>query len=194
MWGYQLINGAYGQTPNNPPALLQQLLRNQFGTSAISVENRAVPGATLEDRIAGSVVYDKPFSVSIAQEPAKIVLLNFAINDSNPGNNESPALFQNDLLEFIALAWAQGKIVVLEEPNPVTNPVYANLATYSLVIDNVAQTMNVPLVKQYAYIQSLPNWQSMLTDGGHPNDALYAIKAQREADVIGPIVKSLLRN
>jgi lysophospholipase L1-like esterase len=55
----------------------------------------------------------------------------------------------------------------------------------------VATQMNVPLVTQFDYIQSLPNWQSMLTDGVHPGDQLYAIKAQREYDVIAPLVKSL---
>lgn len=66
-----------------------------------------------------------------------------------------------------------------------------NVAAYVTVLRNVAQANQVTLIAQYDYIASLPNWQAMLTDCLHPNDALYAIKAQREAAVLGPMVQAL---
>jgi hypothetical protein len=61
------------------------------------------------------------------------------------------------------------------------------------VIDDVAQQRGVALIRQYAYIQTLPNWKAMLADGIHPTDALYAIKGQREAAVLGSIVAGLMQ-
>jgi lysophospholipase L1-like esterase len=190
MWGYQKINGVVGRTSAPVPALLQSALQAQYG-SAVTVNDNAISGTTLGQRMNGQAGFT-PYAQEVTTYKANIVIENFAINDSLTWNSESPADFQNYLVSFIAASQAAGRVVVLEEPNPMADPAYnAALALRVQVIDDVAKQMNLPLVKQFDYIQSLPNWKTLLTDGVHPTDALYAIKAQRELDVVGPIVKSL---
>ncbi|KLU27800.1 hypothetical protein EOS_02475 [Caballeronia mineralivorans PML1(12)] len=86
---------------------------------------------------------------------------------------------------------AAGKIPVLEEPNPMCAPAVVNMPAYKGPMAKLAAQRGVLLIKQYDYILSLPNWQSMLFDCIHPTAAMYAIKAQREADQISALVKSL---
>ncbi|MFM0022204.1 SGNH/GDSL hydrolase family protein [Paraburkholderia azotifigens] len=183
MYGYERVNGVLVQTQNNAPALLQSSLRAQYGAT-VSVKNDGVGGSTIAQRLNGTVPYTAPYTPDSSQ----IVIGNWALNDA--AQSVDVQQFQSSIVQFVTLVRAAGKTVVLEEPNPSTT--VANLGAYVAAIDYVATQMNVPLVQQYVYIQSLPGWQSMLTDGVHPNDAMYAIKAQREADVIGPIVATLL--
>jgi len=192
MKGYTFVNGAYIVSPNNAPAVLQQLLQATYGPT-VTVENDGVIGATLGERINGYVLYSEAFSTALQSMTAQIVIENFAANDVYSNNQETPTSFEGYLLDFVTEAQAAGKTVVLEEPNPFTAPEYANMPQYVAIIDNVAAQLNLPLVKQYDYIQTLPNWQSLLSDGGHPTDALYAIKAQREYDVVAPIVSSMMQ-
>lgn len=194
MYGFQTSDNFQKswQTANNPPALLQAQLQAQFGT-VVTVINNGVPGATLGERMDGLAGVTS-YAQQIAAQTAQVVIVNFAINDANPGNayHETPDQFRNYLIQFIATSQAAGRIVVLEEPNPVTDPtINAAIANMVQVTDQVALQMNLPLVKQYDYILSLPNWQTLLIDGVHPTDALYEVKEQREADVVLPIVQKL---
>jgi lysophospholipase L1-like esterase len=190
MWGFRPVNGGAVQVDGNPPALLQAALQQQFGP-LVTVQNNAIPGMTMANRLEGTAPYSQPYSAWATSDHANIVIENFSLNDDTVTNNESPEMFQNYLVQFVSDSQAAGKTVVLEEPNACWN-CPATLVNYVNVIDSVALQMNLPLVKQYDYTMSLPNWQSMLVDGIHPNDALYALKAQREADVIGPIVQHLM--
>lgn len=197
-WGQSFTNGTYAQTPNASPVELQIALQLAYGPT-VTVTNGGVGSSTLGSQINGTL----PNTITLAQvlqgSAAQIVTLNFGINDSAPYGNETPTQFQAYLEQSIDAIRALGKTPVLEEPNPVGVPTYAGanattysqLATYVAVIDAVAAEKNVALVQQYAYVQSLPDWQSMVTDGVHPNDALYKIKAEREAAIIGPIVASM---
>lgn len=192
MLGTEQVNGQYVQTANSAPAVLQSLLQKQFGPN-VTVENRGSGGSTIADRMNGTPNwYAQPFSTSVKSEPAQIVIGNWALNDSGPQHGESAQQYQSYLVDFVTQARAAGKIVVLEEPNPMT--AVTPLKDYIDALNNVAMQMNVPIIHQYQYILSLTNWQSLMSaDGAHPLDALYAIKAQREADVIAPIVASLMK-
>ena len=182
MWGTLVNNGVASQSTNPPTARLQTLLRAQLGPN-VTVENHAQPGSTIENALNGVAQYKTPYTPG----PEQIVIANWALNDLF--QFVDVATYRNSLMQFVTQVRAAGKVVVLEEPNPETTPL--DVAPYVQAMDDVAAQMNVPLVKQFDYIKSLPNWQSMLGDGIHPNDDLYAIKAQREADVLAPIVKSL---
>lgn len=184
MWGYQVVNNAAVQSPNNVPVELQKML-------GVPVINNAIPATTVCERLSGDAPYKAPLSAELATNAAQIYIGNWAINDSSMHIGEPLATFQGCLVEFVTQVRAAGKTVVLEEPNPVTNATFPALADYVAAIDYVATQMNVPLVRQYSYIQTVPGWQSMLTDGIHPNDAMYLIKAQQEAIVLAPIIKSL---
>jgi acyl-CoA thioesterase-1 len=179
MHGYQWINGAPYHTQNCEPCVLQRLLWAIF-PGGVGTENNGVDGTT--------VLMWQAIHTPYTTDKSKIVIGNWGINDAWQGVS-SPDQYQSQLVEFVTEVRAAGQIPVLEEPNPTTQG--DNLAEYVEKMDYVALQMNVPLVQQYNYILSLPNWVSMLTDGIHPGDALYAIKAQREFDVISPIVKSM---
>jgi acyl-CoA thioesterase I len=200
MWGQQSnpVLGTAWQTPYNAPALLQQNLQSYVGT-CVTVANNAVSGTDLGNRLFGTGndagLAPPTYQAFLPTTSAQVVLENFALNDANPGNqwNEDPSTFQWYLVVFITETVKAGKIPALEEPNPTSIAAWnAVLPTYVNVIDNVAAQYNVPLVKQYDYISSLPNWQSMLIDGLHPTPALYELKASREATVVLPIVQALM--
>ncbi|WP_176077509.1 SGNH/GDSL hydrolase family protein [Burkholderia dolosa] len=191
IWGYAgtAADGSYIQSQNAPPAILQALLQSSTGAQ-VTVQNNAVVGARISQSIAGSFPYTEPFQNRISRNSAaQIVLADYAINDSYKG---SLTQYMSDLTWWIDAVRAAGKIPVLEEPNPVCSTTYPDVGQFRSAMVSVAQSKNVPVIQQWDYILSLPNWQSMLRDCVHPTDELYKIKAQREADALAPLVKSLL--
>jgi lysophospholipase L1-like esterase len=179
---------------------LQIDLQAQLGPTVTVVAN-AHSGATLANLLTGNG-FPEDFAAYLAKDKSQIVVENFGINDNV---KTSPDEFRAELIQFIALMRAAGKIPVLEEPNPLCDPtappsqnvewVWSNrtISTFVDIIDSVAAQQGVPVVKQYSLVKALPNWCSMMSDGwGHPSRALYAIKAQNEAAVLAPIVKGLL--
>jgi lysophospholipase L1-like esterase len=187
MCGYRITNGIGVCRPAvAPPTVLQGLLQQKFGNT-VTVQGNGVPGTIINQDLNGSSI--APLATRLAASSAKIVLEDFGINDSA---RATPLSFRADLNVWIDTVQAMGKIPVLEEPNPTsfTNPALDQIVA---VIDDVAQLRSIALVQQYSYIKSLPDWQTMLADGVHPTDALYAIKGQREAVVLEPIVAKLMQ-
>lgn len=194
MLGIEKVNGDRYYTPNTAPADLQKDLQTTLGAT-VTVVNNGIGGSTIDNRLTGSNGYASPWGTFLASDSAQIVISNWGINDANttPGVGESVDQFRADLLSYIQLAQQRGKTVVLEEPHPVCDNTHPDLAQYVAVIDDIAAQQGLPLVQQYQYVLSLPNWQSYLSqDCIHPgDDRLYALKAQREAQVLGPIVQQL---
>ncbi|MBP0594360.1 SGNH/GDSL hydrolase family protein [Paraburkholderia sp. LEh10] len=193
MWGYQTSDAftRSWQSPNNPPALLQAALQARFGPHVI-VQNNGVPGATLVDRERGTNGYALPYAQWAATSPARIVIVNFALNDADNHLKESPENFRANLVRFIEESKRAGRIVVLEEPNPVDYAVNKTIVPrYVAVVDEMAKHYRLALVRQYAYIGAIRNWRSLLIDHVHPTDALYRLKAQRQREVLEPIVAKL---
>jgi hypothetical protein len=60
-------------------------------------------------------------------------------------------------------------------------------------IDSVAVQYNVPLVTQYDELLAVPNLCSHFTQGIFPDNTVLAMKAQRQAEVLQPIVESLMK-
>jgi lysophospholipase L1-like esterase len=48
-------------------------------------------------------------------------------------------------------------------------------------MDRAAEQLNVPLVPRYYRIMAMPNWETLLSDGLHPNAQGYAVKAAETA-------------
>jgi lysophospholipase L1-like esterase len=194
MWGYQTSDGfkKSWQSPNNPPALLQAALQARFGARVI-VQNNGVPGATIVDRERGINGYGQPYSQWVATSPAHIVIVNFALNDADNHVKEPPAAFRAHLMRFIEESRGAGRIVVLEEPNPVDYAVNRTIVPqYVAVVDELAKRYGLALVRQYAVIGAMHDWRSLLIDGVHPTDALYRLKAERQREVVEPIVAKLI--
>ncbi|WP_321955261.1 SGNH/GDSL hydrolase family protein [Paraburkholderia bannensis] len=188
IWGYTgMSSGIPVQSPNNPPKIVQSILQGELGSSVTTLNN-AVNGTTVANSLYGQG-YAGQFSTRVASVQAKIVLSDYATNDSV---QLSLGDYTSGLVQWLQAVRAAGKIPVLEEPNPSCAPKHATLPQYRDAMVAVAQQQNVLLITQYDYISSLPNWQSMLQrDCTHPTDALYLIKAQREAQQLAPLVKAM---
>jgi len=192
--GY-LPEGTY--TPHSAPVVLERELQKQFG-KVVTVTSKANVGATVQDLILGRGLFTSTLEQMLKSDDGNIIIENFAINDSYM---YPAAEYEQRLNQFIAIVRAAGKIPVLEEPNPICNPYHPNwvalVAGTVPIINRVGAQNNVLVIKQYDYISSMQNWQSMLNGcnhpyGVHPNEALYAIKAVAEKNAIAPLVKSLL--
>ncbi|ALX12061.1 hypothetical protein P350_11155 [Burkholderia cepacia JBK9] len=187
IWGQQLINGVPGRTAAPAPEILQADLRQENG-AAITTVNSGVPNSTVHESLYGiAPLFSQPLSTRLATSPAQVVVANYGINDS--AYSKLPDYIA-DLNAWIDVVKGSGKIPVLEEPNPTCTDATADLSKFVDAMNQVAQQRSVLIIQQYTYIRSLPNWQSLLTDCIHPSDALYKMKAQREATVLGPLVKS----
>lgn len=189
IWGaVGMINGVAVQSPNNPPTVVQALLQSSLGPTVTTLNN-AVPGTTVANSLAGQG-YPGPLATRLASNQAQIVLSDYAMNDCV---QLSLSDYTDGMNQWIQDVRAAGKIPVLEEPNPSYAPKHANLGAYRDVMVSIAKQQNVLLITQYDYILSLPNWQSLLqTDGTHPTDALYKIKAENEAAQLRPLISSLM--
>jgi len=191
MWGFASTSpttGAY--TDSNAPAYLQQFLRGIYGPG-VKVANEGVGGTTLGTLIAGKDGNHLPWTQQMANSHAQVVIVNHGMNDVVTG--ETPDQYRALLVEFVTVARANGKTPVFDEPNPACDTHHDALASYVKIMDDVGQQMGVPVVSQFTYIQSLPDWRGYLADCIHPSPALYAIKAQRMAVVLSPLVANLLQ-
>ena len=185
MYGTEIINGVTVRSADPAPSVAQQSLTSST-RAPVTIENNGSPGTTAYQNLTGHVL--APLATRLASDPAQIVIENFGINDSGV---TTVSAFHDELTNWILTVRGMGKIPVLEEPNPVTRADYDALPSFVQMINQVATEQGVQVIQQYAYIQSLPNWQGMLTDGVHPGDALYQIKGQREAAILAPLVTKL---
>jgi lysophospholipase L1-like esterase len=185
VYGDEWTGAQYIQTPNNVPVELQADLQSTLGPT-VTVENNGHPGASVLNDVDGwGANYTTPLATRLATDPSKIVTGTFGINDAT---NFTVDEYGEGLIEFINIVRQAGKIPVLIEPNPTCGTAAPKLAQYVSTMDSVAAGQNVLLVKQWAYIQTLPDWQSFLLDCTHPNDGLYALEASRDAAALAPLV------
>lgn len=193
MEGLTILGGAYTMTPHNQPMELQSRLRRQFGDQ-VTVCNQGVSGTTLGQLIAGDGRHAMGLDQLMSRSGVHIVVANFGINESVA---DTLGQYMTNVDHFVAEAIKNGKIPVLEEPNPVCLPAPAPKEIAELDAEVAALRLyaahnNVLLVRQYDYVKSLPNWQSMLVDCVHPTEELYQIEAERLTTALAPIVQSLL--
>jgi lysophospholipase L1-like esterase len=174
-------------TPDNAPANMAQIL--QQAGAPVTVTNAAISGTAIVDLINGKNGY-APWAQMLPTINARVIVLNFGINDTQRAD-ETPSQYSAYLTQWIASVRAAGKVPVLEEPNPVCRVGYETLPDYVAQMDAVAAQQGVLLIQQYAHIQSLPDWQGMMSDCVHPRPALYEIKGQREAAILAPLIRSL---
>jgi hypothetical protein len=180
-----------GFNPQNEPADAQAILRDQLSDSAITVDNLAEGGtaSTVVNMIAGVDGGGPPFAQRMATSKAQIVLDGHGVEDDR---NQSLGPYADALVAFIQDVRAAGKIPVLEEPGPVCDDQHPNLANYVSVMDGVARQYDVAIVQQYNALLEIPNLCSHYSYGIYPDDYVLQQRAQREAAVLTPIVKSLI--
>lgn len=169
----------------------QALLQAQLNNSAITITNRASGGtaSSLVNMMRGVDGGGPPFAERIKGSKAQIVLMNHAINDNLM---QSLAPYADAMIEWVKVVRDAGKIPVLEEPNPVCDGNHPWLENYVATMQSIAEAYKVPLVKQYDYIKTLPNWESHMGACFYPDEWLLQIKAQRQADVLELLVKNTI--
>lgn len=177
-------------TQQSEPLDTQTLLQAQF--PGVTVSNHATGGtsSTLVNEMNGVDGNGAPFAQRIMLSKADIVLDNHAINDDL---YQSLAPYSDALVAWVAAVRAAGKIPVLEEPNPVCDGNHPYLENYVSVMDNIAAQYNVPIISQYAYLQTVPNYCSHLNAGFYPDESILALKAQRQAAALAPLVQGFVR-
>ncbi|WP_233801377.1 SGNH/GDSL hydrolase family protein [Paraburkholderia sp. HP33-1] len=134
-----------------------------------------------------------PWRERLAASPARIVLINYGINEVM--QNQTPEQFYTAETTLVETARALGKEPVLQTSNPMPdNRLNARLAAMVAMTRRVAAEQQVPLVDQYAYVSSLPDWKTLMSDGAHPKPDLYRLKAEQDYRVVEPLVRRLLDN
>jgi len=194
--GISCSEGRCAPQAQNAVAYLQDKLQMHFG-ERVRVVNYGVGGTMatqLRDgtgnRRAGPTA-GLPWRERLAASPAQIVLINYGINEVM--QDQTPEQFYAAQSALVQTARALGKEPVLETSNPMPdNRLNARLASMVAVTRRVAAEQHVPLVDQFAYISSLPDWKTLMSDGAHPKPGLYRLKAEQDAEVVEPLVRRLL--
>lgn len=182
----------YMSNPQSEPADVQAILRDQLSTDQVTVSNLAEGGtaSTIVNMMNGIDGGGPPFAQRVLTSRAQIVIDSHAVND-DLGQSLGP--YTDALIAFVQSVRAAGKVAVLEEPNPTCDDQHPNFQNYVSTVDGVAAQYNVPLVSQYTDLLAVPNLCSHFTAGIYPDDTILAMKAQREAAVLLPIVQSLMK-
>ena len=184
--GWSWNGTSYVILAENEPAIVQSLLRATC--PSVTVVNKGVVGASLDNLLAGTGGYTQPWTQEMADSPANIVVFNFGINDSHE-TDMTVQKFDAEVRETISIGQAVGKLMVIETSNPITQN--SDALFPQLVADEqlVAQQLQVAIIDQFAYLSKL-DWSSYLSDGVHPTAAGYALKANYTASILGPMLMS----
>jgi lysophospholipase L1-like esterase len=175
-WGYD--GRTERQVPHPPAQVLQALMDARFGTGRVVVTERAVPGTTAGELLAGKDGRNRPWPQEV---DADIVVVNHALNDAN---THVP-------LRRYAETLARLHATVYETPNPVT--VAWNWAPYADAMRRVAADQHAPVADVARWMLARPRWQATLVDGVHPDDATYgAIVREVLMPVLAPLVDEAL--
>ena len=146
------------QVAHPPAAVLQSLMDARFGAGAVIVTERAVPGTTSAQLLAGTDGRNKPWPQEV---DADIVVVNHALNDAH----------EKVPLPKYAEQLRRLHPTVYETPNPVSigwpSPEYAR------VMRQVATEQHAPVADVETWMRAQPQWRRHLTDGLHPDDATY---------------------
>ncbi len=156
-WGYD--NKTDRPVPQAPVAVLQSAMDARFGAGAVIVSERAVPGTTSGQLLAGTDGRNRPWPQEV---DADIVVVNHALNDSN---------------EHVPLATYERQLAALhptvfETPNAIT--VDWPAPPYVATMRKVAAQQHAPAADVDAWMRAQPDWKSLLSnDGLHPTQAGY---------------------
>ncbi|MCP1651704.1 SGNH/GDSL hydrolase family protein [Pseudomonas nitroreducens] len=176
-------------TPSAPDTLYTDL-NGRFGGGSVVVYNKGVSSSCAKDLLNGTGS-TQPFSTVMQTSPAHVVTLNYGMNDGYYCN-QTPDQYQSTMTQLVNIAKARGKIVILEEPNPTTNPQNPNLYSYIERLSQVAISTNVPIIQHYRVMSSSNFWKLMLSDGIHPTSEGYTFKGRLEFQVISNIIQPLI--
>jgi lysophospholipase L1-like esterase len=120
----------------------------------------------------------------LAKSQAGMIVANWGINDSfTPGlTNAAQAANWHKLAELCA-----GKKLVIETPNPVSDPVRSEMI--SGLVQSSRGIQGAAYVEQFdAITRWYPNWKNHMSDGVHPNSIMYLFKGMVLTQGIKPFI------
>lgn len=184
--GLTLKHGAYVITPKNAPAQLQAILKSD-GYCA-KVVNDGKSGSGTWNLIKGTGGFEKPWAQEMASSPASIVVINMGLNDAALINTgwDTVSVYEKTMNQLVQVGLSSGKEVFVETPNPrndtVPDALMVRIAAADVAV--VKENPDAHLIDERAAILALPNWKAHLSDGLHPDEALYTFKACVDAQAL----------
>ncbi len=146
------------------------------------VENLGRNSTTACDLLRGGGVYGAEpaqpnWREHMSNSEATVVIINHGINDVNQGTVGD---YRQCLNEVVDIAQAEGKVVILETPNPVADE---RIEEFVEAMRDVANSQGVDLIDQYAHLIAdfTANPGEMCPDGVHPTEAVYVEKGRYAA-------------
>lgn len=187
-------NGVIVYPPGtSEPEQLQLLMNARYGAGAVTVENHGVSGSTCYEWLYGGapVPNDQTWNLAMAATDAQIVTMNCAINDTFLAY-ESPSDFRYAYNQFATSTHSYGKVFVVEAANPIVMPDPKWAPMLATLVQqqygSATETGSVFVDQWDSLVALMPDWQSHLSDGVHPDATMYALKAQISASVLYPVV------
>lgn len=147
MVGYLASTNA--KAPINPGTRLQADMDAQFGPGAVIVTNDAVSGT---------------ISTQAPHVSADVIVANYGINDARAGLG----------LDAYKAAMLATGATLIETANPTFGTTYGPAFDEQPYVAT-AKGLGLPVADVYAYVQTLPGWQTMIPDGIHAGQALYIL-------------------
>lgn len=126
---------------------IQRAMDEQFGVGATVVTNFAVSGTTSgqANRIA-----------------ADVIVANYGINDGKQGVPVDQ--YRANMLALHP--------TLIETQSPVIGPTWPEV-DYVSASTSAAADLGVPVADTYAYVRTVPHWQTYVEDGTHPDETMY---------------------
>ena len=156
-WGY---DGKTEQPVAQPPvAVLQSAMDARFGRGAVLVTERAVPGTTSGQLLAGTDGRNRPWPREV---DADIVVVNHALNDSH--DHVPLATYERQLAALHPTVFETPNAITVDWPAP----------PYVAAMRKVAAAQHAPVADVDAWMRAQPDWKSLLSDDGlHPTQEGY---------------------
>lgn len=164
------------------PELVERSLHRDYAFDHIECLNFGVSGTQAVDLLRARPGWRRQLEAS----PASVVVLNFGINDvwARP----DPLAGFAAMRQLVTVAAQQGKVVVVETPNPVAVGMGrlglaeqgARLACWCAALRVLAVRHGAYLCDHHAHLPVVyPKWREHTPDGIHPDQTLYRFKARR---------------
>ncbi|RNJ47367.1 hypothetical protein B5V01_24885 [Mesorhizobium erdmanii] len=177
----------YGVVTETAPQRLQYLLRDYTSNNSIVVTNSGIDSTRLTQMIDGTDGSGSTFAAKMAVSTAHVVICNHGINDCQNVTPTPPATYHDYLVQFVRICRANGKVPVLETPNPIfavptlgTLDKANRLNAYVQIMKDVAEEMQAVLVDVNAMVRSIVatgdyRVQDVVPDGVHPSLMAYQL-------------------
>ena len=165
---YGNLSGVGTQVSQPPPYVFSKVLGHKY-----IVKNEGVSATTSTQLLLGTDGKHAPWATQMANSPARVVIINHAMNDKV---YTTVSQYTNNLRKLAEIAIAKNKQVIFETPNP---DYWGGLEPYMSAMKAVALQLDIPVIDQFSYLKAFLNGRSVYEicpDGTHPSEAAYVLK------------------